>query len=984
MMFPWKNIFLLLYFHSNLACPVTHHNDHCSNTYYLKYLEMSPGRNEEPGSPLSNIDLVKFLMNDSLTKVQELRQNVKEDFAIDRQHNKKIIETVVTGLCKRLDSLEVLVKERVERIEAVEDLDLKLTTITTYNEGLLHNLSQKVHDLSSELQYLTQSQSCQVIRCTFCDYSFKSRPDLDTHIQQYHTQQSSLLCTSCGYVFQTENDLRSHQCEPLLRYYSTIPITLNPYQEYYANNYTESQNVCPCKFCEQAYLTTPHLQDHISKQHSEERLQYHTSASYNAPHCNASAACMCAICASSHNSLSILSNHNHSYHENLSPIHCNLCEHVFYDMRQLNIHVREQHQPLSYNVTEHPRDDCDDHDPSSSTNLHSARPSNICFSPIGQFDGNISPTDPAQPMARQTYSDAAVITTGSVTSNPSPVIQLPYTLNSVNQAKRLIENTQRSAFSIRYNNPQTIKGLQHPTNVSVDCNTGVYLSAVKPVLEAIVPGWQQEADSTLITCEDKSDRTEFSGRKVSTKLVLFLTENSAPSVKSKVVLHFYHTSSTLQAQGSALLTAGVTTPVWLVNNFLEPLATCHVMQNRESIEAINNTVIESGYVCNHCNDRIIPTASHPKDQELSCTQCGNHYHKKCTNRRKSTANWKKSPWFCQLCILGSKSQSREHLSDQQAVHHSPQALDQCPPVNPAANVLELQLQPLTVSQHHPSPTVPVVQSLMDPHTKECEDLPMSQQNTHNALQYLHPPTQGDLSQAQDTAPNLVITAAPVHSTPESSTMLTPAVNNGLGRRPPFRILSESASQSQVIAVPHGRTQEAVTVSSSSSQTASQQTPSFPTTATRQRSSNVNTSNAELEFTKTALSSCRSTISQQESELKRLKETLEIRNKRIVQLELMVSHASDNIAARHPNNNSSDDGLNGLSDKVDELLRKMDVHLGKVPAPSSNIVINSCHASYSQSKKDSSSQTATQSGTDTVQDADPPDSLGPPSQSQPTL
>ena len=57
----------------------------------MKYLEMSPGRNEEPGSPLSNIDLVKFLMNDSLTKVQELRQNVKEDFAIDRQHNKDLI-----------------------------------------------------------------------------------------------------------------------------------------------------------------------------------------------------------------------------------------------------------------------------------------------------------------------------------------------------------------------------------------------------------------------------------------------------------------------------------------------------------------------------------------------------------------------------------------------------------------------------------------------------------------------------------------------------------------------------------------------------------------------------------------------------------------------------------------------------------------------------------------------------------------------------
>ena len=104
--------------------------------------------NDEPGAPLSNIDLAKFLMNDSLTKVQELRQNVKEDFAIDRQHNKKIIEAVVTGLCQRLDGLEDLVKRKAESKEAVEDLDLKVTTISTYNEGLLHNLLQNRYTIS--------------------------------------------------------------------------------------------------------------------------------------------------------------------------------------------------------------------------------------------------------------------------------------------------------------------------------------------------------------------------------------------------------------------------------------------------------------------------------------------------------------------------------------------------------------------------------------------------------------------------------------------------------------------------------------------------------------------------------------------------------------------------------------------------------------------------------------------------------------------
>ena len=94
---------------------------------------------------------------------------------------------------------------------------------------------------------------------------------------------------------------------------------------------------------------------------------------------------------------------------------------------------------------------------------------------------------------------------------------------------------------------------------------------------------------------------------------------------------------------------------------------------------------------------------------------------------------------------------------------------------------------------------------------------------------------------------------------------------------------------------------------------------FPTTATRQRSSNVNTIDAELEFHKTALNTCRSNIAQQEVELKRLKESIEIRNKRIMNLEAQVGHASDLFANRNINDSSSD-GLNSnICLKIDQLL-----------------------------------------------------------------
>ena len=157
----------------------------------------------------------------------------------------------------------------------------------------------------------------------------------------------------------------------------------------------------------------------------------------------------------------------------------------------------------------------------------------------------------------------------------------------------------------------------------------------------------------LITCGGIIGRTDISGRKVATKLVLYLTENVQPSVKSKVVLHFYHTSSTLQAQGSSLLSCGSSAPAWLVKNFLEPLASSHASQNCDAINAINANIRQSRvFTCGYCRDPINPTATHPKDQELPCSKCTLLYHKKCTDRRKTTANWRKTPWFCQRCILG--------------------------------------------------------------------------------------------------------------------------------------------------------------------------------------------------------------------------------------------------------------------------------------------------------------------------------------------
>ena len=472
-------------------------------------------------------------------------------------------------------------------------------------------------------------------------------------------------------------------------------------------------------------------------------------------------------------------------------------------------------------------------------------------SPLQQVDGNTS-----LPLSCSTVTslprDPATIITDHV---PVPGnIQFQYSLNISNQASRLVENTHRPAFTTRYSNPQIICGQQHPTNVSIDCNTGTYISAIKPALELITRGWQTEILSTLIYCDDVSDRSELSGRKVSTKVVLYLTENTEPSVKIKVVLHFYHTSSTIQVQGSSLLSCGTPAPVWLVKSFLEPLTITHIERNSHAIDTINTGIRESNSVTNNCaacRANISSTAPQPKDQGLSCSKCGKLFHKRCTTRRKTTGNWRRNPWYCSACIL-----------DQ----HPETCLDSPTPVSPDL-----------------SPNAPIFHPILqEPPQNDLEPSDRNHSDVHHGpLQLI----QHDNRHSETVTSDL---ATATQDQSEHEVNLLPP------RSPPAH-----------------------------------RQPVFPPTTLRQRGSNIRLDNPEAEFQKTALDSCRSTIVQQQAEIKRLNETLDIRNKRIIQLEDQINVAANymssrdsNLGGANANNNAFPLNISALSDNIVLIINKL--------------------------------------------------------------
>ena len=129
-------------------------------------------------------------------------------------------------------------------------------------------------------------------------------------------------------------------------------------------------------------------------------------------------------------------------------------------------------------------------------------------------------------------------------------------------------------------------------------------------------------------------------------------------------------------------------------------------------------------------------------------------------------------------------------------------------------------------------------------------------------------------------------------------------------------------------------------------------PCFPSNAIRQRGSNIAINDPEKEFQRTALDSCRSTIANQEADLRTLRESLYIRNKRIIQLEGQVSHAAKHIAdipsqpSEGPSHSISEtkilQSLSSLHTKIDSYL--------KTPVPANNININNSHSWLPYTKK----------------------------------
>ena len=644
--------------------------------------------------------------------------------------------------------------------------------------------------------------------CNLCKENFRDQICLVKHLHTVHGLPTTAVCTFCDQVFLDTFHLNQHTC---------------------VNH--NSQTGIICTTCGKTYPDTDVFWSHVCTEYSYATPDFSQVPPDLVTTHETSTVISCSLCKSAFQSHEDLAIHN-EYHHTQPELHCQKCEKTFNDMRLLNIHNMRSHtscgvsenqyhvtsthlsNTLSDNTVQEAELDTNNYLIVDSTNYNNSSVCNKSFpdnpsfgehldtyhvsspqglSPIPQLDGNDD-------------LDLIMNGTGGSSNLPHAVSSTPdltynYSLNTQNQSRRLLTSALKSPLSITYKHFEVIDSIRYAFNVNIDCNSGVYLTAIKPMLETVNTDWKVNVDRWTVSCCSVSNRQDNTGRHLlCTVLSLAITDNdlSGASLPCKVTLHFYHTKDKIQVQSTAILTPGTSAATWLVKSLIEPLASDHIANNQQSIEDVNNAILSSVtnrvLECHACHSNVEPNASQVKDRPLSCQKCSKIFHKKCTDRSGTKGiNWNRGPWFCSACLV----------------------------------------RPAHLGEPTPSPVPTSSTSLTTP--------------------LLSLPTLGLSPVEEDTS--IVVAGIPTTDSPRDQPS-----------------------------------------SASATQNSAQQLPRFPP-STRHRRSNVNVHDAETEFQKAALDACRSTIVQQEAEIKKLNEAMDIRNKKIMQLEGQIGTATSHLANR---------------------------------------------------------------------------------------
>ena len=601
------------------------------------------GRDVDPKEPLNSIDLAKLIMNDSSNKVKNLKENLEEKLEFEREHNKKVINAVVTGFCNRLKIIEDSITKCETNLtqtkedlynnfyqkaktfdnaeEKVSEVELKLETYFEYQQQLLFNLKLGLQDslcrIDNDIKFVTS----QINSCNVCGCRFESPENLRAHMQTYHSLPSNVSCLTTGdHLFQGGHGGQ---------------YSLHENVSYPAVNYD-------CNSCGETFVNPSEVETHVCQYtHNFIAEQYPDQLQTlptNHPQTRNEPSFMlnCDLCHLSFKSSASLSSHVQYVHGNPDPVHCKFCDKSFGSIVTLNQHTFEKHTRYhgTGNATEESSvletsPHCEKmlhslgtNTPQRSTSSSQSSPSSVSSDVdlntcIGQLDGNDSIDD------IDDHENTRVEKVDAQAINPSYGSSerlANFVLNRKKQVDRIGADTEIPDFDITINNENQ--------NVSILCSTGFYDTVAKPVMCGLVKGSSITIQNVSIECHHidlNRDRTLCEYNRV-LHITLGGTGKFNPG---KVTVHLHHTRRHIQLQGSATMPDGTRSPVWFLNYYLKEkfssLAKLRKFDIADFNKAVNSMVTKmrkSSNNCGHCM-RQFTTSSRP----TSCMHCGQVFHK---------------------------------------------------------------------------------------------------------------------------------------------------------------------------------------------------------------------------------------------------------------------------------------------------------------------------------------------------------------------
>ena len=338
-------------------------------------------------------------------------------------------------------------------------------------------------------------------RCSNCGETFVNEKELKEHVDCMHKSKACIPCEFCNETFSLLDQLNDHRischaCEPSFQDESLPSINTVRADE-------EVSGVRPPPEPEYVRAYTANLMPETSSACLHQEVLHY----------------VCEFCGFITASNDNLKDHIVFCHDTKeTELHCNMCKATYKDMRSLNIHMKEHHQSDSVQL-EKDYQNCDTLD----------------ISDILQVDG----IDDTIASAALSMNTPDPVQTRVPLCNPQDMT-FNYTLNAENQANRLITGAYRPPLSVTYNNIQTINDIQCALNATIECNSGVYLTAIKPALQAVTVDWSIDIDRWSVLCTMVSNRQDNTGiHLVNTQLKLSITSKDQDSIVShQITLHF--------------------------------------------------------------------------------------------------------------------------------------------------------------------------------------------------------------------------------------------------------------------------------------------------------------------------------------------------------------------------------------------------------------------------------------------------------------